>query len=84
MMFILNCGQMFKLERITLEFCYLFPLSILLKLQTKKVNIGTNFWCLLALCQAQILADAWEYTSDDQFLHSLPLHHIHKCALFLL
>ncbi|XP_058228081.1 probable CoA ligase CCL8 isoform X2 [Rhododendron vialii] len=29
------------------------------------------------LAQVQILADAWEYTSDDQFLHCLPLHHVH-------
>ncbi|KAJ7963028.1 malonate--CoA ligase-like [Quillaja saponaria] len=27
--------------------------------------------------QAQTLATAWEYTSVDQFLHCLPLHHIH-------
>ncbi|KAH6832447.1 AMP-dependent synthetase and ligase family protein [Perilla frutescens var. hirtella] len=29
------------------------------------------------LAQVQMLADAWGYTSDDQFLHCLPLHHIH-------
>lgn len=28
--------------------------------------------------QVQMLTDAWEYTSDDHFLHCLPLHHIHK------
>uniref|UniRef100_A0A7N2LN54 AMP-dependent synthetase/ligase domain-containing protein n=1 Tax=Quercus lobata TaxID=97700 RepID=A0A7N2LN54_QUELO len=27
--------------------------------------------------QVQTLTEAWEYTSADQFLHSLPLHHIH-------
>ncbi|KAG8643411.1 probable CoA ligase CCL8 isoform X2 [Manihot esculenta] len=27
--------------------------------------------------QVQILAEAWEYTSADQFLHCLPLHHVH-------
>ncbi|KAL5756037.1 hypothetical protein ACOSQ2_020783 [Xanthoceras sorbifolium] len=27
--------------------------------------------------QVQTLAEAWEYTSADQFLHCLPLHHIH-------
>ncbi|PIA64892.1 hypothetical protein AQUCO_00100399v1 [Aquilegia coerulea] len=27
--------------------------------------------------QVQILTDAWEYTSSDQFLHCLPLHHVH-------
>ncbi|PSS07424.1 Malonate--CoA ligase [Actinidia chinensis var. chinensis] len=29
------------------------------------------------LAQAQMLANAWEYTSADQFLHCLPLHHVH-------
>ncbi|XP_019224889.1 PREDICTED: malonate--CoA ligase isoform X1 [Nicotiana attenuata] len=29
------------------------------------------------LAQIQILAEAWEYTSKDQFLHCLPLHHVH-------
>ncbi|XAR50655.1 Long-chain-fatty-acid--CoA ligase [Bertholletia excelsa] len=29
------------------------------------------------LSQAQILSNAWEYTSSDQFLHCLPLHHVH-------
>ncbi|KAL4194026.1 hypothetical protein AMTRI_Chr05g66680 [Amborella trichopoda] len=27
--------------------------------------------------QVQILTEAWEYSSADQFLHCLPLHHIH-------
>ncbi|KAJ8638184.1 hypothetical protein MRB53_012451 [Persea americana] len=27
--------------------------------------------------QVQILTEAWEYTSADQFLHCLPLHHVH-------
>ncbi|XP_008789318.2 malonate--CoA ligase-like isoform X2 [Phoenix dactylifera] len=27
--------------------------------------------------QVQILAEAWEYTCSDQFLHCLPLHHVH-------
>ncbi|KAL6140873.1 hypothetical protein ACLB2K_059165 [Fragaria x ananassa] len=27
--------------------------------------------------QVQTLADAWEYSSADQFLHCLPLHHVH-------
>lgn len=27
--------------------------------------------------QVQTLAKAWEYTSADQFLHCLPLHHVH-------
>ncbi|KAB2061468.1 hypothetical protein ES319_A10G087100v1 [Gossypium barbadense] len=27
--------------------------------------------------QVKMLADAWEYTSTDQFLHCLPLHHVH-------
>ncbi|XP_022721440.1 malonate--CoA ligase-like isoform X2 [Durio zibethinus] len=27
--------------------------------------------------QVQMLAEAWEYTSTDQFLHCLPLHHVH-------
>ncbi|XP_057489506.1 uncharacterized protein LOC130775420 [Actinidia eriantha] len=27
--------------------------------------------------KAQMLANAWEYTSADQFLHCLPLHHVH-------
>ncbi|KAA8541775.1 hypothetical protein F0562_022927 [Nyssa sinensis] len=35
------------------------------------------------LSQVQILANAWEYTSADQFLHCLPLHHIHKCHLII-
>lgn len=29
------------------------------------------------LAQVQILSNAWEYTSSDQFLHCLPLHHVH-------
>ncbi|XP_020273445.1 malonate--CoA ligase isoform X2 [Asparagus officinalis] len=29
------------------------------------------------LAQVQILSDAWEYTCADQFLHCLPLHHVH-------
>ncbi|XP_057773093.1 probable CoA ligase CCL8 isoform X2 [Salvia miltiorrhiza] len=29
------------------------------------------------LAQVQMLSDAWGYTSDDQFLHCLPLHHVH-------
>lgn len=29
------------------------------------------------LAQVRMLTDAWAYTSDDQFLHSLPLHHVH-------
>lgn len=28
--------------------------------------------------QVQILSQAWGYRSEDQFLHCLPLHHIHK------
>lgn len=27
--------------------------------------------------QVKTLAEAWEYTSTDQFLHCLPLHHVH-------
>ncbi|XVF24961.1 hypothetical protein REPUB_Repub13aG0172500 [Reevesia pubescens] len=27
--------------------------------------------------QVQMLAEAWEYRSTDQFLHCLPLHHVH-------
>ncbi|KAL4386122.1 hypothetical protein GQ457_09G006510 [Hibiscus cannabinus] len=27
--------------------------------------------------QVKMLADAWEYTTNDQFLHCLPLHHVH-------
>ncbi|XP_050942719.1 probable CoA ligase CCL8 isoform X2 [Cucumis melo] len=27
--------------------------------------------------QVQTLSNAWEYTSADQFLHCLPLHHVH-------
>ncbi|CAI0423190.1 unnamed protein product [Linum tenue] len=27
--------------------------------------------------QVQILTEAWGYTSSDQFLHCLPLHHVH-------
>ncbi|KAL2554958.1 Malonate--CoA ligase [Forsythia ovata] len=30
------------------------------------------------LAQVQMLTDAWGYTSSDQFLHCLPLHHILK------
>ncbi|KAK2432577.1 AMP-dependent synthetase and ligase family protein [Trifolium repens] len=30
------------------------------------------------IAQVQSLAKAWEYTSADQFLHCLPLHHIHE------
>jgi malonyl-CoA/methylmalonyl-CoA synthetase len=29
------------------------------------------------IAQVQSLAKAWEYTSADQFLHCLPLHHVH-------
>ncbi|KAI3455451.1 hypothetical protein Pfo_012114 [Paulownia fortunei] len=29
------------------------------------------------LAQVQMLTDAWGYTSTDQFLHCLPLHHVH-------
>lgn len=29
------------------------------------------------LAQVMTLADAWEYASTDQFLHCLPLHHVH-------
>ncbi|CAH9088552.1 unnamed protein product [Cuscuta europaea] len=29
------------------------------------------------LAQVQMLTNAWEYTSDDHFLHCLPLHHVH-------
>ncbi|KAK2971169.1 hypothetical protein RJ640_008593 [Escallonia rubra] len=36
----------------------------------------------LLLSEVQMLANAWEYTSGDQFLHCLPLHHIHN-HLFL-
>ncbi|KAF3334260.1 malonate--CoA ligase-like protein [Carex littledalei] len=28
------------------------------------------------ISQVQILTEAWEYSSNDQFLHCLPLHHI--------
>jgi len=35
------------------------------------------FAALLGQFQVQTLTEAWEYTSADQFLHSLPLHHIH-------
>lgn len=27
--------------------------------------------------QVKMLSEAWEYTSDDRFLHCLPLHHVH-------
>ncbi|CAM6087004.1 unnamed protein product [Calypogeia fissa] len=27
--------------------------------------------------QVKMLADTWEYTSSDRFLHVLPLHHVH-------
>ncbi|KAI5073446.1 hypothetical protein GOP47_0011459 [Adiantum capillus-veneris] len=27
--------------------------------------------------QVKMLSKAWEYTSDDRFLHCLPLHHVH-------
>ncbi|XP_044495163.1 probable CoA ligase CCL8 isoform X2 [Mangifera indica] len=27
--------------------------------------------------QVEMLAEAWEYSSTDQFLHCLPLHHVH-------
>ncbi|KAK7389560.1 hypothetical protein VNO78_24705 [Psophocarpus tetragonolobus] len=30
------------------------------------------------ISQVQTLTKAWEYTSADQFLHCLPLHHIHE------
>ncbi|XP_051147815.1 probable CoA ligase CCL8 [Andrographis paniculata] len=29
------------------------------------------------LAQAQMLTEAWEYSSADRFLHCLPLHHVH-------
>ncbi|XP_022842664.1 malonate--CoA ligase [Olea europaea var. sylvestris] len=29
------------------------------------------------LAQVQMLTEAWGYTSSDQFLHCLPLHHVH-------
>lgn len=29
------------------------------------------------ISQVQILTEAWEYTCADQFLHCLPLHHVH-------
>eukprot|EP00262_Sarcandra_glabra_P003779 TRINITY_DN14565_c1_g2_i1.p1 TRINITY_DN14565_c1_g2~~TRINITY_DN14565_c1_g2_i1.p1 ORF type:complete len:638 (+),score=122.16 TRINITY_DN14565_c1_g2_i1:246-2159(+) len=29
------------------------------------------------MSQVQILTEAWEYTTSDQFLHCLPLHHVH-------
>ncbi|KAH7651754.1 malonyl-CoA/methylmalonyl-CoA synthetase protein [Dioscorea alata] len=29
------------------------------------------------ISQVQILTEAWEYTPSDQFLHCLPLHHVH-------
>lgn len=29
------------------------------------------------LAQVQMLKEAWEYTASDQFLHCLPLHHVH-------
>ncbi|XP_020092828.1 malonate--CoA ligase [Ananas comosus] len=29
------------------------------------------------ISQVQILTEAWEYTIADQFLHCLPLHHVH-------
>ncbi|XP_019194139.1 PREDICTED: malonate--CoA ligase-like isoform X3 [Ipomoea nil] len=29
------------------------------------------------LAQVQMLRDAWEYSSEDHFLHCLPLHHVH-------
>ncbi|XP_073225926.1 probable CoA ligase CCL8 isoform X2 [Cicer arietinum] len=29
------------------------------------------------ISQVQSLTEAWEYTSADQFLHCLPLHHVH-------
>ncbi|KAK9281976.1 hypothetical protein L1049_004886 [Liquidambar formosana] len=32
--------------------------------------------------QVQTLAEAWEYTSSDQFLHCLPLHHIPQIQFF--
>ncbi|KAL6497018.1 putative CoA ligase ccl8 [Orobanche gracilis] len=35
------------------------------------------------LAQVQMLTEAWGYTSADQFLHCLPLHHIHKYFILL-
>ncbi|RDX88379.1 Malonate--CoA ligase, partial [Mucuna pruriens] len=32
------------------------------------------------ISQVQTLTKAWEYTSADQFLHCLPLHHIHESS----
>ncbi|XP_072972110.1 probable CoA ligase CCL8 [Typha angustifolia] len=29
------------------------------------------------IAQVQSLTEAWEYTTTDQFLHCLPLHHVH-------
>lgn len=29
------------------------------------------------LAQVQMLKEAWEYSASDQFLHCLPLHHVH-------
>ncbi|KAI5651271.1 hypothetical protein M9H77_37276 [Catharanthus roseus] len=29
------------------------------------------------LAQVQMLSNAWEYSPSDQFLHCLPLHHVH-------
>ncbi|CAA0830484.1 Malonate--CoA ligase [Striga hermonthica] len=36
------------------------------------------------LAQVQMLTEAWGYTSTDQFLHCLPLHHILKRHAFCL
>ncbi|KAK2432522.1 AMP-dependent synthetase and ligase family protein [Trifolium repens] len=35
------------------------------------------------ISQVQTLTKAWGYTSADQFLHCLPLHHIHESFFFL-
>ncbi|KEH28755.1 fatty acyl-CoA synthetase family protein [Medicago truncatula] len=35
------------------------------------------------LAQVQTLTKAWGYTSADQFLHCLPLHHIHEKKIIL-
>ena len=39
--------------------------------------------CVLS-AQMSILLDAWEWTSDDVFLHALPLHHLHGVVNALL
>lgn len=69
--------EIFVIRKVSHDAC----VHIVRLLFKKHVCITFAFFLLilslsLVSMQVQILTEAWEYTSADQFLHCLPLHHI--------